>query len=69
MSPTQMKNYENVSDGRTNENPVETDKNVGENANGFPGFTYEQILTRGYRFDIIFEICALCPFPKALWNE
>jgi hypothetical protein len=60
---------ENVCDTKTNDKSVETDKNVGENANEFLPFKYEQILTDWQRIGIIFKVCALCPFPKALWNE
>ena len=58
-----------VHKGRTHENSVETDKNTGENAKLFACFKYEQTLTKQCGNGIIFGICALCPFPKALWNE
>ena len=69
MSSVQAENKGNVSGTKTNERSVETDKNEGENANDFPPFKNEQILTDWQRIGIIFKICALCPFPKALWNE
>jgi hypothetical protein len=61
--------YLNVPGGKTYKNTVENDKNTGENVYGLWTFKYEQILTGWQRFAIIFKLCALCPFPKALWNE
>jgi len=65
----QNKMRENVRVAKTNDKSVETDKNEGENANDFLPFKCEQILTVWQRIGIIFKVCALCPFPKALWNE
>ena len=53
MSAMGIKYKGNVCDRRTDENPVETDKNAGENANEKDACKCEQILTKRMIFVII----------------